>query len=157
MLTNFFLYCIVHRDMERKQRHSQAKDVLPPRAQLRNAGHSDFYTGGGKRTNDNVATRNMIAESFLNNSTPFVQQSVASYPDRGRDDDIHYYDRLRSRDDYDRSRSRSRHRSRRCSCDWDYLCSPSTSPERERSRSVSKKRNRYARDEDSSKSIVNID
>lgn len=161
MLTNFFPYCIIHRDMERKQRHSQAKEVLPPRAQRRNGGHPDFYTGGGKRTNDNVATRNMIAESFLNNNTPFAlydqpvqQQNVASYPDMGRDDDVHYYNRSKSRDGYDRSRSHSRRRRRR---HWHYDSSPSTSPERGRSRSASTKRNRYARDEDSSKSIVNID
>ena len=148
--------------MERKQRHSQAKDVLPPRSQVRNGGHPDYYTGGGKRTNDNVATRNMIAESFLSNNTPFalcnqpVQQNVASYPDRGRDDDVDYYDRSTSRDRYyDRSRSRSRRRRR--PRHWHYDSSPSTSPDRERNRSIERmKRNKYARDEDS-KSIVNID
>ena len=142
--------------MERSKKHRHSADVLAPAANHFNDNeYSEFYTGGrGKRQQNNVDTRNMIAQAFLNKNTPFAlcnqpaAQNVAAYPP------AEYYKRGGSR-----SRSHSRRRRRYYS-----NSSPSVSPERSRSKSGSRKRRReykddkysHLTDEEGGKSIVRI-
>ena len=133
--------------------------MLAPAANYKNTEYSDFYTGGGKRAQNNVDTRNMIAQAFLNKNTPFglcnhpPAHNMMAYPP------VEYRERGGSR-----SRSYSRRRRRYYS---DYSdSSPSVSPERSRSKSGSRKRRREYKDdskyshspnEEVGKSIVRID
>ena len=159
--------------MERSKKHRHSADVLAPAANHFNDNeYSEFYTGGrGKRKQNNVDTRNMIAQAFLNKNTPFAlcnqppAQNVAAYPPAAvaAYPPAEYYERGGSR-----SRSHSRRRRPR---HWHYDSSPSTSPERERNRSIermkrgSSKRKReykddkysHSSDEEGGKSIVRID
>ena len=136
---NIFADFFYNREVESKKRKSSAKATL---STTNAPSAEDFYTGGGKRSNQgNIEARNFLADAFLGRNssvapaTQYVQPApplpppqdyyshAAHYPPRshGRDYVGREYDGW---DDCRRSRSRSRHKRRHY-----YSSSDSPSPE----------------------------